>query len=305
VTALLLSAGLGGAVLAGLYAADRLATRVVRPPRRLPDRSLADLGIPHDELTIPTRSGRLAAWLVPGVPRSSGPESSEVTDGAEPLVVLVHGWGAHHGTVLLLADQLRTRGVDSLLFDIQGHGRNELRPVVTIRHIRDDVMDVVAWARARAPGRPLVLVGHSMGGAASVLAVAEGAAVDALALIATPADVLSVTSEYLTDQGMPGPLMTSVLRPFWWPRVGGSFLGLTPHRRIAELRVPILLLQPEHDQRVRRPHADLLAAAGGIEYHLIEDREHTDVLAAPETADLVLGLLTELAAKGGRGAPAG
>jgi hypothetical protein len=43
------------------------------------------------------------------------------------------------------------------------------------------------------------------------------------------------------------------------------------------------MLQPEHDQRVHRRHAERLAAAAGLEYHLIRGREHTDVLTAPET----------------------
>jgi hypothetical protein len=77
------------------------------------------------------------------------------------------------------------------------------------------------------------------------------------------------------------------LKPFWWPRVGGSFLPLTPSRRIAEVEVPILMIQPEHDGRVDRRHADRLAAEAGLSYHLIAGREHTDVLSAPETADLV------------------
>jgi pimeloyl-ACP methyl ester carboxylesterase len=286
---LLVYAGIGGAVLAGLYAADRLATRVVSPPRRLPERAVPELGLAHDDLAIPARSGQLAAWLIPGA-RDHATSGGGDTDSA-PLVVLVHGWGAHYGTVLLLAEQLQAHGVDTLLFDIQGHGRNDPRPYVTIRHFRDDVMDVVSWARERAPGRPIVLAGHSMGGAASVLAVAEGSDVDGLVLIAAPSDVLTITSEYLTDHGLPGPLMTSVLRPFWWPRIGGSFARLTPYRRIGELELPILMLHPELDQRVRSRHADRLASAGGVRYHLIEGREHTDVLAAPETAELLLNFL--------------
>jgi alpha-beta hydrolase superfamily lysophospholipase len=158
---------------------------------------------------------------------------------------------------------------------MRGHGRNEATVYVTVRHLR-------------FPGRPIVLIGHSFVGAASVLAIAEGSPVARLVLIATPSDVVRITAEYLSDKGMPGTLATTVLRPFWWWRLGGTFLPHSPVRRIGELDIPVLILQPEHDDRVRRRHADLLSAAAGVPYHVIEGHEHTDVLGAPETVRLVL-----------------
>ncbi|HSH75301.1 MAG TPA: hypothetical protein VLA09_06445, partial [Longimicrobiales bacterium] len=129
------------------------------------------------------------------------------------------------------------------------------------------------------------------GGAASVLAVAEGARVAGLVLIAAPSDVLRITAEYLTDKGLPGTLMTTLLRPFWWWRLGGSFRPHSPVRRIGGLGLPLLIIQPEHDRRVERRHAELLSRAAGVPFHLVPDREHTDVLSAPMTARLVLDFL--------------
>jgi len=145
----------------------------------------------------------------------------------------------------------------------------------------------VSYAEERFPGRRRVLVGHSLGGAASVLAAAEGARVDGLVLIAAPADVVRITSEYLTAKGMPGALLSALLRPFWWRRIGGTFGPHMPVRRIGDLRQPVLIIQPENDQRVARYHAELLATAAGVPYRLVPGREHTDVLRAPMTADLV------------------
>jgi pimeloyl-ACP methyl ester carboxylesterase len=130
-------------------------------------------------------------------------------------------------------------------------------------------------------------VGHSLGGAAGVLAVADGAPIDGLVLIAAPADVVRVTSEFLIDHGMPGNLMMTVLRPFLWRRAGSGFRRLQPFRRIREVDIPMLIVQPEHDERVIRPHAERLAAAAGQPFHLVEGHEHTDVLGAPETIELV------------------
>jgi uncharacterized protein len=263
---------------------DRLANRVVRPVARPPERTVPDLGVAFEDLTIRSGEQDLAAWLLQ--PPRAQP--------FEPLVLMAHGWGASYSTLLALAEPMVNAGHDILLFDVRGHGRNEPVPYVTIRHFRDDLMAVARYAAKRFPDRQLVLVGHSLGGAAGVIAAADGAPFDGLVLIASPSDVLKVTAEFLTDKGLPGRLLVKLMRPFFWRRIGGSFRPLTPSRRIRELDLPQLIIQPELDRRVERAHADRLSAASGQEYHIIAGREHTDVLAAPETLRLIEDFLEAL-----------
>lgn len=273
-----------GALLLTLYGLDWLAEKVTRPAPRPIERRVPELGMEHEDLLIRSGDHELAAWLL------EPPQAQPF----EPLVLLAHGWGANYSTVLRLAEPLAEAGHDVLLFDVRGHGRNEPIPYVTVRHFRDDLLAVTRYAAKRFPDRQLVLVGHSMGGSAGVLAAADGAPIDGLVLIAAPSDVIRVTAEFLTDQGLPGPLLVNVLRPFWWRRVGSTFRSLTPSRRIRELDMPILMIQPENDDRVDRAHADRLSRAGGITYHLVRDHEHTDVLEAPETLQLVEDFLESL-----------
>ncbi|MEQ1855166.1 MAG: alpha/beta hydrolase [Longimicrobiales bacterium] len=265
---------------------DRIANAVVRPTPRLPERSVPESGLAHEDLVIPAHGHHLAGWLLCAEPSAVD----------KPLVLLAHGWGANYGTVLRLAEPLVHGGHDVLLFDMRGHGRNQGVPFVTVRHLRDDVLAVARYAAERFPDRRLVLVGHSFGGAASVLAAAAGARVAGLVLIATPSDVLRITAEFLTQKGLPGPLMVKVLRPFWWWRLGGTFRPHSVARRIREVTVPILIIQPEHDTRVLRVHAERLAAAAGTSFHLVPDREHTDVLGAPLTVRLVNDFVSGLSA---------
>ena len=268
---------LGIAVAGGALWLDRVANGIVRPVPRVPERSATDAGLDHEDVAIPASGTTLAGWLMRG-----GAEAAD-----KPLLLFAHGWGANHGTTLRLAEPLARGGYDVLLFDMQGHGRNQAVPYVTVRHLRDDVMAAVAYAERRFPGRAIVAVGHSFGGAASVLAAAEGARVAALVLIATPSDIVRITAEFLTDKGAPGRLMVVVLRPFWWWRIGGSFRPHSPARRIQGLEVPVLIIQPENDTRVRRAHAERLSAAAGVPYHLVPGCEHTDVLGDPVTIALV------------------
>ena len=275
----------GGALLAlVLVAMDRLATRIVRPSLQPVAPSIPELGLPYQDVAIESGDLRLRAWLV-GPAAEEGGEGAEALD--EPVVVMVHGWGANHSVVSRLGAPLARRGHDVLLFDVRGHGRNPERSVVTIRDFRDDLSSVCRWTEERFPGRSVIVVGHSMGGAAGVLVAADGAPVDGLVLIAAPSDVLTITAEYLSDHGMPGGFLVTVLRPFFWRRVGGTFRPLTPSRRIGEVGIPLLMIQPELDARVVRSHADRLAEAAGVDYEVIEDREHTDVLSDERTLRLV------------------
>ena len=58
--------------------------------------------------------------------------------------------------------------------------------------------------------------------------------------------------------------------------------------------MPVLILQPEHDTRVHRGHAERLSLAAGVPYQIIPDCEHTDVLAAPLTVELVESFVASL-----------
>ncbi|MEM7416064.1 MAG: alpha/beta hydrolase [Gemmatimonadota bacterium] len=267
-----------------VFGIERTARRVLNPAPRPIERSVPEIGIDYEDLRIQSGDHELAGFLI------KPPQAQPF----EPLLLVAHGWSAHHGTVLRLAEPLAAAGHDVLLVDVSGHGRNPRIPYVTIRMFRDDLMAITRYAAKRFPDRQLVVIGHSMGGSAGVLAAADGAPIDGLVLIAAPADVLRVTAEFLTSTGMPGALLVGLMRPSFWARVGGGFRPLTPSRRIREVDVPVMVIQPEHDQRVAYDHAQRLSEAAGVPIHMIPGREHTDVLSAPQTLRHIEDFLEEL-----------
>lgn len=304
-----LAAGIVAGVLVLLFGLDRMANRIVRPrPRaRPPEEDVPELGVRHEAVVIFSGDHRLGGWLLhpedgAATGEGSGLDGSGKAEaGHRPLVLMVHGWGAGYGPLVQLAEPLVEAGHPVLLFDVRGHGGNEEVPYATVRHFRDDIMAACAWAAERMPGRSRVLLGHSLGGAASVLAAERGAQVEGLVLVASPADVLEVTAEYMSSKGLPGRLLVLLLRPFWWRRVGGTFRALTPERQIRRLARPLLIIQPQKDHRVELDHARRLSEASSRPLHVIEGAGHTDVLGHPETHDLVLGFLETLAARAGDG----
>jgi pimeloyl-ACP methyl ester carboxylesterase len=151
--------------------------------------------------------------------------------------------------------------------------------------IRGWVADVLAACDAAleldgagARGKPLVLVGSSAGGAVSVQARREGAPVDALVLLAAPAEWVTFAStpeEGLRriTEGSGMPVSPAVWGdPHQW---ANEFLTVTPEASIAEAGVPVLIVHGSNDEVVPPAHAHRLARrAPGADLVIIEGAAH-------------------------------
>jgi len=98
-------------------------------------------------------------------------------DTARGQVLLVHGLGEHAGRYEHVAAALNTRGWGVSGHDQRGHGRSAgARGVIaTSEALLADLAAVIDTVRPRHRG-PLVLLGHSMGGAVAARFVAEALA---------------------------------------------------------------------------------------------------------------------------------
>ena len=83
-----------------------------------------------------------------------------------PACFLLHGWLDHRGSFDLLAPLLTVR---TLAYDHRGHGDSDWAGAGAFYHFVDYLADLEGLVRELAPEGPVRLVGHSMGGALSVL----------------------------------------------------------------------------------------------------------------------------------------
>jgi len=88
--------------------------------------------------------------------------------GGEPKAVLtiVHGFGEHSGRYANVVNWLVPKGYAIYAFDLRGHGRSPGQRSYINRwaEYREDVRAFLTFAQKQEPGRPLFLMGHSMGG---------------------------------------------------------------------------------------------------------------------------------------------
>ncbi len=87
-------------------------------------------------------------------------------DGAAKAVVAhVHGLGEHSGRHFHVARRLVDAGYAVDMVDLRGHGRSSgVRGNTPLSGAMDDIDALLADARDRAPGLPVFLYGHSLGG---------------------------------------------------------------------------------------------------------------------------------------------
>jgi pimeloyl-ACP methyl ester carboxylesterase len=269
-------------VLTVLLVLDRFASSMLRPPIRPPHQTPGSLGLQARD------------WVVQGQPPLNG-WWIDGKDPSGPVVLVAHGWGANAAVTLPLVGAAAEVSSHVLTYDARGHGRNSVWPQVSLRSFTEDVVRGVEAVREKAPRRPLVVIGHSIGGAAAILAAAQGAPVSGVLVVAAPYHLYDSIVAYLDDRGLPGRWIVPLLRPFWRVRIGVPEREIHPGQAAGRLAVPFRIIHPENDTRVVMAEGEALARASGAALIRVPNAGHTDVLERTETAEAILGFLREVA----------
>ena len=93
---------------------------------------------------------------------------------AKGAIVRTHGYAEHCGRYREVAHVLRDAGWAVISYDVRGHGKSpgERGYIERFDQYLDDLDAMIAAARPLAPGKPLVLVGHSHGSLITLRALA-------------------------------------------------------------------------------------------------------------------------------------
>ncbi|HUG29093.1 MAG TPA: lysophospholipase [Candidatus Limnocylindria bacterium] len=104
-------------------------------------------------------------------------------------ILLVHGLAEHSGRYQHVGAQLAGAGIDSFALDLRGFGASGGPRAWVERwsQLHDDVEERVVAIRSIAPGRPLVLYGHSVGGLIALGYVLDGRSRPDLLVVSAPA----------------------------------------------------------------------------------------------------------------------
>jgi predicted alpha/beta hydrolase len=100
-------------------------------------------------------------------------------------IVMAHAMFARQTAFRWLARMFRDRGWRALTFDFRGHGKSKCARYGYDDFVVHDLPAVVDCARARSDGKPVALLGHSLGGHTALAAQGLGlVSLDAIVLVA-------------------------------------------------------------------------------------------------------------------------
>lgn len=176
-------------------------------------------------------------------------------------MVLVHGICEHGGRYAPVAERLCRQGYALYAMDLRGHGHSdgERLLIAAFDDYLDDLDTLLQRIAAEQPGRPLFLLGHSMGGAVVTRFVLRRR---------PPISGLILSAAALRIAGNVFPVLRKLARLFsrLWPRLrlvrlGSRMLSRDP-QVVAEFRSDPLVFQGNFPVRTG---AEILDAAQDIQ----------------------------------------
>lgn len=299
-------------VLAALAAAVVVSACMSQPTINVEPMKPAEPTV--DTLTIETPTGPVEGLLV--LPAADGPVPVVLLHvGSGPTLRDGQSAAGPDNFFAQLADSLLARGIGTFRYDKRGFGASagSAVPEVELRFemLSDDAVQWVQRLRTDSRIGRLVLAGHSEGALVLALAQREAGA-DAYVSIAgpgRPADV--VVREQLARQ-LPAPmleesdsifaalrrgetvadtppLLAALFRPSVQPYLI-SWLRYDPAELVAEMQVPVLVVQGGADIQVTEEDARLLAASNPrARLAIIDGMNH--VLKVPVAGDPYQGYI--------------
>lgn len=192
---------------------------------------------------------------------------------AQPYVLLAHGWSSHAMRFLRWVRPLRDAGYAVVGFDQVGHGRSSGR-----RSHLPGFADLLGEV-ARRHGNAAAVIAHSLGGAATVLAAADGLAADRMILIAPVADPAAAASRFARFVGLAEHLATHLFDEFE-ARHPLRVADLQAHLKAPVIARPALVVHDLDDRDVPWPEGERIArywpaarllTTSGLGHHRIVD----------------------------------
>jgi alpha-beta hydrolase superfamily lysophospholipase len=284
----------------GFAAAYRFALqyreRAGLPHRRPVEDSPADFGLDFETVEIPGQGYSLAGWFVPadadtaesdaaaeaGSTRKPSRPAKVATPakGAapaadaerrpaapRPAVAILHGWESNRGRTFAHVRYLHAAGFHCLVFDARGHGDNQPETLpVNVPEFAEDLIAAVRWLGTRSDVSSIGVLGHSMGGAAAIVAASREPSIGAAVSLSAPADLVFMTRRTFEMADMKIP--TFIATPLAW--FTAAMLLIPRHHSVedasavvaaARYRGPLLLLHGANDNGVPVAHVELIRRA--------------------------------------------
>ncbi|MFC5595247.1 alpha/beta fold hydrolase [Lysobacter niastensis] len=162
---------------------------------------------------------------------------------AQPYVLFAHGWSSHGTRIAAWLPQLRAEGYAVVAFDQPAHGRSPGRQAT----LPDFTRHLLAVGNHFGPAA--AVIGHSLGGAATMLAMARGLQAERAVLIAPAADPVAAAERFAGLMWI-GANLCQRMFSYFERIVGTTFDEQQTHRNAPVIGRPALIVHDLEDRDV-------------------------------------------------------
>ncbi|QDH70101.1 alpha/beta hydrolase [Marilutibacter alkalisoli] len=161
----------------------------------------------------------------------------------QPYVLFAHGWSSHGTRIASWLPALRNAGYALVAFDQFAHGRSPGH-TANLPVFRDHLLAV-----GRHFGPAVAVIGHSLGGAATMLALDAGLQAGRAVLIAPAADPVDASLRFARMIGLARHAWRRMLAQFE-AHLGIRFDEMQAHAVVPRLATPALVVHDLRDREV-------------------------------------------------------
>ncbi|MBD5606163.1 MAG: alpha/beta fold hydrolase [Candidatus Eremiobacteraeota bacterium] len=235
--------------------ADRaLARAMLQPAKREPRASIVRWDRSE---TVAGRYGPIAVWTT-GAGATAAP----------PAVVLVHGWETDHVDMDAFVAPLVAAGRRAIAFDLPAHGETH-GDTATLPDLAGALADV-----DEAAGGVTAIVAHSVGCAATAIALAGGLRAERVAFVAPPLRYEHFVRVVAQQNGRDGDAVVAALG-----ELGLDVAPLDIRSNAATIDVPLLIVHSTDDRVCAASNATKIAAVWrGARAELVDGLGHARIL---------------------------
>ncbi len=234
-----------------------------------------DFGLKYKNLFLKTKHGKkIQIWDI-----------NSTADG--PVIIGVHGWASTSDRLLTLTQGLViSRRV--VLLNCRNHGESDDDGYSSMIKFKEDLDHVVDYVRNGSNSdKKIILLGHSLGGAASLYKAANDKRIGGVVTIGTFADLEAFMLDIFLKKKMPRGFATSILT-FIEIRLGKKFSLLTPSHTIKTFQNPVLVVHGDRDETVPCKDMETLVKSANrenVESLKMEGHSHSSLLNDPKLAE--------------------
>jgi pimeloyl-ACP methyl ester carboxylesterase len=205
--------------------------------------------------------------------------------GNGPTVLLVHGWNGRATQLGGFVEPLVARGYRVVAFDAFGHGESSGNSMSLpelascIREVSDEL------------GGLYGVIAHSMGGAATTLALSNGLQLERAVFVSPPSDPRVFLQIFSDALGIADEVRTR-LKERVERRIGTSMESIRGNRIAPSMRVPLLVVHDRNDKEVPAESGQSIADAWpGAELILTEGLGHQRILRAEPVTNVAVSFI--------------